>query len=94
MKPLSEEVKCRRQKMIGQILKQDQNNDCNMAMTRGQEGKKRRERPETTWRHMVGKEREEAGWKPWNEVWIVAADQERWKHSVKALCPMRRQADM
>ena len=39
------------------------------------------------------KEKRWTGAKSWNEVWIVAADWERWKHSVKALCTMRRNAD-
>ena len=94
MKPLSEEVKWRRWKMIGHILRQDQNNDCNIAITWAPEGKGRRGRRKATWRRTVEKEREEAGWKSWNEVRIVAADREKWKRSVKALCAMRREADI
>ena len=92
MKPLSEEVKWRRWKTIGHILRQDQNNDCNIAMTWAPKGKRRRGRPKTTWRSTAEKEREEAGWESWNEVWIVAAGG-RWKCSVKGLCAMRREAD-
>ena len=33
MKPVSKEVKQRSRKMIGHILRQDQNNNCNIAMT-------------------------------------------------------------
>ena len=61
MNPLSEEVKWRRWKMIGHILRQDQNNDCNTAMTWAPEGRRRRGRPKTTWRRTVEKERDEAG---------------------------------
>ena len=43
MKPMSKEVKQRRQKMIGHILKQDQNSDCNIAMTWVTEGKEEKE---------------------------------------------------
>ncbi|KAJ8333487.1 hypothetical protein SKAU_G00414950 [Synaphobranchus kaupii] len=42
MKPLSEEVKRRRWKMIGHILRQDQNNDSNIAMTWAPEGKRKK----------------------------------------------------
>ena len=47
--------------MIGHILIQDQNNDCNTAMTWAPEGNKRRGRPKTNWRRTVEKERKEAG---------------------------------
>ena len=77
MKPLSEEVKWRRWKMIGHILRQDQNNDCNITMTWAPEGKRRRGRPKTTWRRKVELEKEKAGWKSWNEVRIIAADRKR-----------------
>ena len=59
MKPMSKEVKQRRQKMIGHILKQDQNSDCNIAMTWVTEGKIRKGRPKITWRRLVEKERTE-----------------------------------
>jgi len=62
MKPMSKEVKQRRQKIIGHILRQDQNSDCNIAMTWASEGKRRRGRQKTTWRRSVEKERTEAGW--------------------------------
>ena len=42
MKPMSKEVKQRRRKMIGHILRQDQNSDCNIAMTWAPEGKKKK----------------------------------------------------
>ena len=61
MKLMTKEVKQRRWKMIGHILKQDQNSDCNIAMTWAPEGKRRRARPKTTWRQTVEKERAEAG---------------------------------
>ena len=93
MKPLSDEIKCRRWKMIGHIMRQDRNNDCNIALTWAPEGKRKRGRPKTTWRRTVEKERDEAGWRSWNEVRTVAADRERWKSSVKALCATRHKVD-
>ena len=79
--------------MIGHILREDQNNNCNVAMTPAPEGTRRRGRPKTTWMRTVEKEREEAGWKSWTEVRIVAADRGSswWKRSVKALCATRRE---
>ena len=93
MNPLSEEVKWRRWKMIGHILRQDQNNDCNTAMTWAPEGKRRRGRPKTTWRRTVEKERDEAGWTSWAEARTSAADRVTWRRSVEALCVTRHEAD-
>ena len=93
MNPLSEEVKWRRWKMIGHILRQDQNNDCNTAMTWAPEGKRRRGRPKTTWRRTVEKERDEAGWTSWAEARTSAADRVKWRRSVEALCAGRHKAD-
>ena len=55
--------------MIGHILKQDQNSDCNIVMTWAPEGKRRRARPKTTWRQTIEKESAEAGWRLWKEEW-------------------------
>ena len=93
MKQLSAEVKLRRWKMIGHILRQNHDNDCNVAMTWAPEGKRRKGRPKTTWRRTVEKERKEAGWTSWAEVRTAAADRETWKCSVKALCATRHQVD-
>ena len=93
MKPMSKEVKRPRWKMIGHILRQDQNSDCNIAMTWVPEGKRRRGRPKTTWRRTVEKERKEAGWKSWSDARPIAANREKWEHSVEALCAMRHEGD-
>ena len=89
MKPLSE-PKSRRWKMIGHILRKDRNNDCNFAMSWAPEGKRRKGKPKTTWRHTLEKKREEADWE---EVRTAATNQEGWKNSVKALCATRREED-
>ncbi len=69
MKPLSEEVKYHRWKMIGHILRNDRNDDCNVAMSWASVGKRRRGMsPKTTWRRTVEKEKEKAGWSLWEEV--------------------------
>ena len=62
IKPMSKEVKRRRWKMIGPILRQDQNSDYNIAMAWAPKGKRRRGRRKTTWRHTVEKERKEEEW--------------------------------
>lgn len=48
-KPLSEEVKWRGWKMSRHVLRQDQDNDCSVAMTWAPEGKRKRGKPKTTW---------------------------------------------
>ena len=47
--------------MIGHTLIQDQNNDCNTAMTWAPEENKRRGKPKTNWGRRVEKERKKAG---------------------------------
>lgn len=32
----------------------------------------------------LAKNGRERSWSPWNEVWVVAADREKWRQSVKA----------
>ena len=94
MKPLSVEVMSRRWKMIGHILRKDRNDDCNVAMSWVPEGKRRRGRPKTTWRRTVEKERQEAGWRSWEEVQTAATNREEWRSSVKALCATRHEKDI
>ena len=93
MKPLSEEVKIRRCKMIGHILRHNRESDGNVLMTWAMEGKRRRGRPRTTWRRTVEKERRDGGWGSWDEVRVAAAGREKWKGSVKALCAKRHLED-
>ena len=56
MKPMSKEVKQSRWRMIEHILRQDQNKNCNIAITWAPEGKRRRGRPKATWKRTVEKE--------------------------------------
>ena len=79
--------------MIGHILRKDHNDDCNVSMSWALEGKRRRGRPKTTWRHTVEKEMQEAGWRSWEEVRTAATSREEWKSSVKALCATRHGED-
>ena len=59
---LSEEVRRRRWRFIGHILRKQPDNDCVTTLTWTPEGKRKRGRPKTTWRRTVEKERSEAGW--------------------------------
>ena len=75
LKPLSVEVMSRRWEMIDHILRKDRNDDCNVAMSWAPGGKRRRGRPKTTWRR-TKKERQEAGWRSWEEVRTAATNRE------------------
>ena len=86
-------MKYRRWNMIGHILRQDRNNDSNIAMSWAPDGKRRRGRPKTTRLRTVENERKEAGWRSWEETRMIAADREQWKTSVKALCARRHEED-
>ena len=83
---LSEEVRRRRWRFIGHILRKHPDNDCVTALTWAPEGKRRRGRPKTTWRRTVERERTKAGWQSWCEVRTAAQDRLQWKTHVQALC--------
>ena len=83
---LSEEVRRRRWRFIGHILRKQPDNDCVTALTWTPEGKRKWGRPKTTWRRTVEKERSEAGWQSWREARTAAQDGNRWKAHVEALC--------
>ena len=93
MEKLSEEVRRRRWRFIGHILRQQPDNDCVTALTWTQEGRRKRGRPKTTWRCTVEKERSKAGWQSWSEVRTAAQDRNRWKAHVEALCATLARGD-
>ena len=67
-------------------MRQDRSNDnLSKFIDLGPRGETEMERPKTKWRRTIEKERDEAGWRSWNEVRTVAADRQRWKSSIKAL---------
>jgi len=51
--------------MTGCILREDQGNDGNVALTWAPEGRWKKGRPRTTWRRTVEKERKEGVWSSW-----------------------------
>ena len=63
IKSLSNEIKRRRWKMIGHVLRQDRNSNTNIALSWEPEGRRKRGRPKTTWRRTVERERDDAGWR-------------------------------
>ncbi|PFX25743.1 Retrovirus-related Pol polyprotein from type-2 retrotransposable element R2DM [Stylophora pistillata] len=68
MENLSEDVRRRRWKFIGHIMRKEPNNDCRTALTWT---------PKTTWRKTAEREGEKAGWKNWSETtWRKTAERE------------------
>ena len=94
MKPLSKEVMKRRWRMIGHILRKDEDSDEMIALTWAPEGKRRKGRPNwATWRRTVEKERKELGWNTWEEARAVAVNRDRWRSLTEALCTTRCEED-
>ena len=86
IQPLSNEIRKRKWNFIGHILRHKEHTDCVTALTWAPDGKRKRGRPKTTWRRTVEKERSLAGWRTWSEAKNTAADRNKWKHCVEALC--------
>ena len=80
-------------KLIGHILIKDKNSDDVRALTWAPEGKRKRGTPKTIWRRMIEQEREEGGWKSWEEVRKDAVNREKWRHITEALCTTRCEVD-
>ncbi|KMQ82593.1 endonuclease-reverse transcriptase [Lasius niger] len=83
---INEVIKMRRWRFTGHILRMDTNEIPHVALTWAPEGSRRRGRPRLTWRRMMEKERDEAGWASWPEARDSALDRRRWKTRLKALC--------
>ena len=74
---LSKEVRRRRWRFFGHILRKQPDNDRVTALTWTPEEKRKRGRPKITWGCTVEKERSKAGWQSWREVRIAAQDRNR-----------------
>ncbi|PFX13112.1 hypothetical protein AWC38_SpisGene22833 [Stylophora pistillata] len=83
---ISEEVRRRRWNWIGHIMRKERNDDCAVVLGWTPEGRRKRDRPKTTWRRMVEKERNGASCKTRSAVRHAAADQTQWRRDVQALC--------
>ena len=85
LRRISEEVKIRRWKWIGHVLRMENNSDCITALTWKPEGRRKVGRPRTTLRRTVEKERNVLGWKSWNEAKRVVRNRGNWKESTATL---------
>ena len=85
LKTISTEVKLRRWKWVGHILRMDKNSKCETALTWTPEGRRKVGRPKTIWRSTTENERRILGWNSWNEARRVAADRASWRRCTSAL---------
>jgi len=83
-------VKIRIQRWIGNILRRDSNNIAITSLTWTPEGKKRQDRPRTTWVRSAEREQKEMGWQSWKVATTSARDRDGWKAFLNGLrCPAR-----
>ena len=86
IKRVSTEVKTRRWKWIGHVLRMERNGHCRTALTWQPEGKRRRGRPRTTWRRTVEHERKEMVTASWEIARNMALHRTGWRRRILASC--------
>ena len=81
---ISKQIKFRKWKWIGHVLRRENDNITRMAFDWNPHGLSRR-RPKTTWCNTIRHEVEQAG-KSWNEIKALAGNRVRWHAFIRALC--------
>ncbi|GFR79177.1 hypothetical protein ElyMa_002283000 [Elysia marginata] len=82
---LSEEVKKRRWRWLGHVLRMSKSRHPLIALMWNPQGARKKGRPQGTWRTSVESERVESG-KTWNELNWLAQDRCEWRNFVGAIC--------
>ena len=85
MQPLTQEVKRRRWRWLGHVLRMSQDAIPRIALKWTPAGKRPRGRPRETWRRTIDRERLEQGWS-WGHLQKIAQDRSEWRVLVDALC--------
>ena len=85
IEPISTQVKRRRWRWIGHVLRQQTTALTRIALRWTPDGQRKRGRPKETWRGTVEREMKEKGW-TWGRLERVSADRHRWRALVEALC--------
>ena len=85
IEPISTQVKRRRWRWIGHVLRQQTTAFTRIALRWTPDGQRKRGRPKETWRRTVEREMKEKGW-TWGRLERVSADRHRWRALVEALC--------
>ncbi len=86
------EIKHRRLRWLGHVLRMDQNRIPKVALRWTPPGKRKQGRPKTTWRRTVTSELKMANL-TWGEAQHAAQDRTRWKQIVTALCSTGNEED-
>ena len=92
IKNVVQEIKQRRWRWLGHILRMSKTRHPNVALRWAPPGKRKRGRPLGTWRRTVEEEMKEMG-KTWNEVGWLAQDRDGWRRLVGALCSTGSEED-
>nr|KAG5701644.1 hypothetical protein BaRGS_019333 [Batillaria attramentaria] len=84
-KPITLEVRARRWRWIGHVLRMPPASLPRIALRWTPDCRRKRGRPKETWRRTVEREMKEQGW-TWNFLERCAVDRPRWRALVSALC--------
>ena len=84
---ISTQVRRRRWKWIGHVLRMAPNRNPHVALSWAPSGKRRRGRPRETWRRTVEKERAELGLASWAAAAAVAKNRDRWRALISGPIP-------
>ena len=79
MEEITQQIKCRRWKLIGHVLRKSVNENMRIALTWTPEGRRKRDRSKEIWRRTAERERGELGFKGWTEAGSCAKDREAWR---------------
>ena len=84
-KDIQTEIKQRRWKWLGHILRKETSNITRVSLRWTPTGKRKRGRPKETWRRTIENEMKELGL-TWPELEKRAKDRQGWRELVVALC--------
>ena len=89
VKRITTEVKIRRWRWIGHVLRMQNNCYCQTAMSWVPEGRRKAGRPRTTWRRTIEKERKQLRWGSWSQAKPIARNNADWREFTAALLATR-----
>ena len=91
-RPLSTEIKERRWKWIGHVLRMQPDSIPRVAMRWTPPGRRKRGRPRETWRRTTEREMNSQGW-TWGQIQRLSQDRQQWRALVMALCANQHEED-
>ena len=79
---ISEQIRRRRWRWIGHVLRMNNQSNPRIALTWAPERKRTRGRPKVTWRRTAERERQKMGFANWSEAVTAARDRAGWRRQV------------